>query len=354
MQCRMSDCFSFSSFSLPAGILCLLAIEFMWPLVGSGPIYSHVADDLLENCSNNWYLNVLFITNYNPVLKNCVNHTFWSSIDFQLFLLGLLIIACMRISMRLGIAAIAFFAAADFLVTGVMAHLYQTTYALAAHPLTAPSIIHYVDYIHNHTTNYMFTFMIGLAVAIYLIEKGPVNVGTMGIIASLIFMQLGAYSTVLYNNYPHIFPKSTIPIFFVGVKTCWALSNTLAIMYFTWKPKPVKKNQDDEKKQEAATAEKPATAGKSAVASQEASVGYRLYLMVSRLSTSMYLVNYWFIRYDFFSARQPFEITTITFFKRFGYSVCFSEILAFFFYTILLGPLDSYRKRVYTSKSKDD
>lgn len=317
----------------------------MWPFVGAGPIYTYVADDIVENCSNNWYLNVFFITNYNPVLKNCVNHTFWSSIDFQLFLMGLLIIACMRKSLKLGIAMIGFFAAIDFGVTGIMAHIYQTAHGLAAHPLTAPGIIHYVDYIHNQTTNYMFTFLAGLSVAMYLVEKGPLNVGTAGIIGSFIFMQLGAYSTITYNNYPHIFPKSTIPVFFAVVKICWAASNTLSIMYFAYRAKPPK-----DKKSE--TKEKPVEKKPEEV--QEASVGYRLYLMISRLSTSMYLVNYWFIRYDFFTARQPFEITTINFFKRFGYSVCFSEILAFFFYVILLGPLDSYRKRVYTSKKKTD
>lgn len=332
----------------------------MWPLVGSGPIYTHVAEDVLENCSNNWYLNVLFVTNYNPVSKNCINHTFWSSIDFQLFLLGLLVIACMRISMKLGIAVIGFFATTDFLVTGVMAYLYQTTYALAAHPLTAPRIIHYVDYIHNQTTNYMFTFLVGLSVAIYLIEKGPVNVGIVGLVASFVFMQLGSYSTVVYNSYSHIFPTSTIPIFFAVVKGCWAASNTLSIMYFTSKAAAMKKENKGDGKggKEQVPAKEP---GKKATKSadhaeheEEASVGYRLYLMVSRLSTSMYLVNYWFIRYDFFSARQTFEITTITFFKRFGYSVCFSEILAFFFYTILLGPLDGYRKKIYASKAKAD
>lgn len=339
-----------------SGILCLLALEFMWPLVGSGPIYSHVADDLLENCSNNWYLNALFITNYNPVLKNCINHTFWSSIDFQLFLIGLLVIACMRVSMKLGIGVVMLFGAADHIVTGVMAHLYQTTHAMISHPLTAPTIIQYVDYIHNQTTNYMFTFLAGLSAAVYLIEKGPANVGKMGLVASVIFMQLAAYSTVLYNNYPHFFPKWTIPVFFIAVKTCWACSNTLSIMYFTYKPPAVvKKSDGNESKQEkqATTTDEPVVQAAGAGAG-EASFGYRLYLMVSRLSTSMYLVNYWFIRYDFFTARQTFEISTISFFKRFGYSVCFAEIIAFFFYTILLGPLDAYRKRVYTSKAKSD
>lgn len=117
------------------GIVCLLAVEFLWPFLGSGPLYTEVSRDILENCSKNWYLNVLFITNWNHVLDNCINHTFYSSIDLQLFALGAIAVYLLNRNRRIGLAFCALMIVLDFVIVGVVSHKYETDPTMAAYPI---------------------------------------------------------------------------------------------------------------------------------------------------------------------------------------------------------------------------
>lgn len=423
------------------GLFCLLAVEFLWPLAGSGPLYTYIGQDILDNCHKNWWRNVLFITNYNPVMENCMNHTFWSSIDFQLFFVGLGIILLMKRSTILGITAIVVVGLSDFLITGMIAHTYQTTHAMASHPITVDGVVRYIDYIHNQTTNYLFTFVVGLSVGIYIATgRNTRFVGTPGLLISMVFILAGGYSTILYNNFGEYVDRKYIPLFLAGVKIFWASSNALTILYFTYtppshggnttkeggkeaekemlKPAPPKKdsnqnnnnkmwegeeeqfeelqqfeeqeqnlssqNSTDEKqtplkrrngsdgdkscpkeenenraikgsdpRKSSHKGSKPQLSYYSQLFKNEATWFYRGFLAISRLSTSLYLVNYWFIRWDFFTVRVPFETSLISFLKRFGYAVVFSELLALVFYCVLLAPVDSYRRMLMSKRGKE-
>lgn len=341
------------------GMLCLLSLEFLWPVAGSGPLYTYVGKDILNNCHENWFRNVFFFTNYNPVMKNCMNHTFWSSIDFQLFILGVLVMVVLSRNTVLGILFIVAVGLTDFLVTGIVAHVYDTAHAMAAHPITYDSVIKYVDYIHNQTTNYMFTFVMGMSVGIYVVTgKNKHQFPFPVIVFSFIIMNVSAYSTVLYNNYSDYVDRAYIPVYLAVVKILIGSGCALALLFFTATPPSPKKSQTQEiKKTQTPEKETAITEAKTmSVVTEEPPIdwGYRAFLVVSRLSTSLYLVNYWYIRYDFFTARVPYETSVMSFFKRFGYSVCFSEILAFLFYNILLAPMDAYRKMLFVDKVKVD
>lgn len=50
-------------------ILCLTMIEFIWPIFGSGPFFTRVADFVLKKCTESWWWNLFFIQNWFPVLK---------------------------------------------------------------------------------------------------------------------------------------------------------------------------------------------------------------------------------------------------------------------------------------------
>lgn len=50
-------------------ILSLVALEFCWPLIGSGPFYKLGSKFVLDNCSKYWLLNVLQISNWSPALE---------------------------------------------------------------------------------------------------------------------------------------------------------------------------------------------------------------------------------------------------------------------------------------------
>jgi len=55
----------------------------------NGPLY---LDMLRDNCINNWWWALLHIQNYLPESEMCVNHSWYLSVDFQLFVISPFII----------------------------------------------------------------------------------------------------------------------------------------------------------------------------------------------------------------------------------------------------------------------
>lgn len=333
------------------GVLCLIAIEFLWPIAGAGPLYTYVGDDVIINCSKNWMRNVFFITNYNPVSQNCANHTFWSSVDFQLFCIGLVAIYILSKSKKLGILFIAAVGFTDFALTTYFSIKYNTSHSMATYPMSVAKVIEYVDVIHNPTTNYLFTFISGLSLGAYLTEKKAPNLGTISFVLAIVLWQVAAYSTAFFNDWYHDHPLAAqmTGAYFIFVKVIYTLSFVMIMTFLVAKSQSSSKPKEgkSEKESNGVTGEAKKIQSKSN-SHDQSNLGYRLYLAVSRLSTSLYLVNYWFIRYDFFTAYAPFETSTISFFKRFGYSVCFSEMLAYAFHVIFLAPVDLYRRQWIT------
>lgn len=127
--------------STAPGIACLICMEFLFPIAGSGPMYTEIGQDAHDDCAKNWWKNILLIANWNPVLDNCANHTFWSSVDFQLFLLGLLAVFLFLKNTKLGISFCIFLGLMDFLITGYVNIKYDTVHALAAHPINVEWVV---------------------------------------------------------------------------------------------------------------------------------------------------------------------------------------------------------------------
>lgn len=382
------------------GVLCYIALELVWPLAGTGPLYTFVGNDVIDNCASNWWRNVLFITNYNPVSQNCANHTFWSSVDFHLFIVGLIVIFTLKKSRTLAILLMLTLVTIDFAYTGYTSVKYNTTHSMATFPISVGKVVEYVDRIHNPTTTYLFTFIVGLSMGIYYTEYRAPDLGAGSLVLALLSLQSGAYSTAIYNEWSK--SNSTVKqmtwLYYIVVKSLYTLSFTLLMTFLVaqgqakGRPSRVKREQkvshDKEENnntlhptdvahvngdghangnsngnasangnghsdgngyangnsngQTRSVADCEVTAKNNV--QNDSSLGYRLFMALSRLSTALYLVNYWFIRYDFFTAYAPFEASKISFFKRFGYSICFAEILAFFFHVIFLAPIDLYRK----------
>ena len=43
----------------------LICFEFLWPMIGDGPLWSFEADDVNADCSKSWWTNLLFISKTN-------------------------------------------------------------------------------------------------------------------------------------------------------------------------------------------------------------------------------------------------------------------------------------------------
>src|SRR5687768_11594876 len=53
---------------LPA-MAAIVALDIIWPLIGSGPFYTRVATFVRNKCARNWWANLLFINSFLPALE---------------------------------------------------------------------------------------------------------------------------------------------------------------------------------------------------------------------------------------------------------------------------------------------
>lgn len=75
----------------PLAVLILLCHSLLKHL-GSGPLYNKVAETVTGPCQRNWWAALLFIQNYYNPEDICLGHTWYLSVDMQLFILAPLII----------------------------------------------------------------------------------------------------------------------------------------------------------------------------------------------------------------------------------------------------------------------
>ncbi|KAI1303636.1 hypothetical protein HDE_02093 [Halotydeus destructor] len=306
------------------GIICLLAMEFLWPLVGSGPLYTEVANDLMDDCSKYWYRNLLFILNWHHVLDNCINHTFYSSIDLQLFALGAVAVHLLHRKRKLGIYFCGLMIALDMIIVAVVSWYYETDPTMAAYPVQVPRFIQYLDYIHNPTYSYMSYYFSGLLVGVALTDGYKPKLGKISLFIGLACIQVASYAPAVHNTF-QILPQAYVPIYFVCIKILWAVGNCLSILYLC------------------GLAEKTPGKVKTKTSSPVAPPAdyYCPIKACCRLSGSLYLINYWYIRWDFFSHRNLFETTNISFLNRFIYTVPIAMAVTFVFHCIFIAPIEN-------------
>lgn len=162
---------------LPA-MVSLTALEFLWHMVGSGPFFTRVAEFNNNRCRKNWWLNFLFMNNYFiRAIDICGGHSFYSSVDLQLFILGLICVFIFTKSNRAGLAFCILMIFLGNYKTYVYAVKYETTGSMFISDPIARKISEYFDYIHMATSTYVPSYFMGMIVG-YCIHKGykpPLN-----------------------------------------------------------------------------------------------------------------------------------------------------------------------------------
>lgn len=177
-----------------------------------------------------------------------------------------------------------------------------------------------MNLIHNKTYNYLFGHFAGVLVGEYLstgkaVQFGKVcEAGALHLVIvyirqgvfwfSFTLANLCAYSSALYNSWPDLLPAWTIPYYLAVTKAMIVFAFTLIVLSANSLTSGSKKSAKSEK------SDKPV----EPVQSSNASIMmYTLFMILSRIAIPLNLVNYYFIRWDFFTSRIPFETRTFSF-----------------------------------------
>lgn len=80
---------NFLHYMIPVAFI-TMSILFVLPFLGEGPIYTKILDDFfLTSCSNNWWANILLISNWYPFMisNTCASNITLISNEFQLIVI---------------------------------------------------------------------------------------------------------------------------------------------------------------------------------------------------------------------------------------------------------------------------
>ena len=203
--------------------------------------------------------------------------------------------------------------------------------------------VEYVDLIHNPTYNYLSLYFIGLLLAVYMSEGLSTNYKWTCVSLSLLFLNMATYAPAIHNTFRAL-PQKYVPHYFIIVKVLWALGIGLGMLaVHSWSKSTSRPTKTiDRSRLNEHSNSKPLVT----MVSVDTLSFTHFFKAVTRLSGSLYLINYWYIRWDFFSNRSLLDTSLMTFLKRFAYIVPFSLIVAYVFHIVFIVPLDKWRCRL--------
>ncbi|KAI1288134.1 hypothetical protein HDE_09625 [Halotydeus destructor] len=146
----------------------LIAIAFPASL-GSGPVFYEHINNITATCVQNGWRELAMISNTFPVENTCLNHCWYISADFQLYLLGFLVMPVLFKKPTLGVAIVCALTVLFFVyhVIGVnalgMVNMWRFDIADNRKVMTSTPYIHYGS--ANYLTCYFFGILLGYVIA---------------------------------------------------------------------------------------------------------------------------------------------------------------------------------------------
>ncbi|CAN7937292.1 unnamed protein product, partial [Ixodes hexagonus] len=90
------------------------------PYFGDGPRWNEIVSVYSGTCKVNWWINAIYLQNFIDTAHMCLNHTWFSAVDIQIFLISPIIICTLYRSPRWGLAIIAVIFLASVSVTAAL------------------------------------------------------------------------------------------------------------------------------------------------------------------------------------------------------------------------------------------
>ncbi|KAI1303644.1 hypothetical protein HDE_02075 [Halotydeus destructor] len=341
-------------------IMALVAMEIVWPLIGAGPYYTRVANHLLTKCTNNAWMNFVFINNFKSAPENCAPHLFYSSIELQLFILAIGVVYVTVKRPRLGVSIIIGLIVLGNATLATMVWIRGSSPVLVDAHGSVNMTIKYLDFAHFATYGQLSNYMFGVLTAYILKETripftiNPVLRYSLWIYANIVLGTVH-FLPAIHNTWQLLTPM-TIPVYMIGIKLLYTTAQ--AVMLFFYYPFMVKdqsavadpkadvtpKTKDTSKATNTFSARLRYVTGNMLYETGETVIASPLVRVVMKLSLGMYFVNYYLIRLDFFTTRVTYALSMYIASKRVFYTLILSLAGAYLFHIFFIAPFEKLRK----------
>lgn len=327
-------------YKLVVPIIFLMCLDLLWPLLADGPLVPLMEGDIVHKCSHNYWRNILMISNFHNAAGTCAAHTFYSSVDFHMFLLGIILSFMYKRSMRTGVVVATMFALIGLGTTSFLSYrMRQPT--LMRRNVLAHDVIDYLSYIHFPSYSYLIYYTSGFTMGAFFYKgftatRRHVWISSLSILPAFL---VAAFSPAVYNAFDLELDAITIPVFIILTRISWLICFVTSVIAFM----------------AAAGYSKFPDSGSTGTPEEMDRVdtyGMRIWKMVCRLSFSLYMINYWIIRYHFFTSRVLFTVTFYDFIFRAVALLFLSMLAAVPFHLLFVAPYDQLRRAFVGSMNK--
>ncbi|KAI1303690.1 Nose resistant to fluoxetine protein 6 [Halotydeus destructor] len=319
-------------------VLCITAIEFIWPVLWSGPVFSRVADFTIKKCTETWWKNLIFINNWFPVIDICAAHTYSTAIDFQLFVLGLIATYLIVKSVKAGLAFSGLMIVYGWLHTGYNAHKYSITATLYVPDTVPMNIVNYMDYIHMSTPVYIPSYFMGYIVGHILSTGYRFQLNSLKdhlkwtTLANVLIMVV-VVQNALYNGLK-VIPLSWSPLLIIISRSFFTLAGAIYFVYFSSKGSSDTTTDENSNDQEKPTS------------------SFDLMSTLCRLSYSIYLSNYVLIKSEFFGQKVLYPADVYLTVKRIFATTIMILLFSFVYHLFFIAPFNNVRRILFDRKPK--
>jgi hypothetical protein len=331
-------------------LLCLIAIEFMWPLVSSGPLYTRVAKHVLRDCDNNWWKHIALIGN-DSIEEGCIGHTFFTSVNLQLTILGLFLIHVLHKNKQLGLIISAFLCVGTFVrlfvaLEGVKAVILLTV------DMKYPDSVNYLLTVHFPTYPHIPCFLVGLLTCYFLKHEKFIAYSTSwrntlihGIIVG-ICLGITSFSPALHNIF-HLIPFEYYRYYIVSSRILFVLSTPIILTMASFAPTFVTEEiKSVVTKEESVSQNSLLDENRNEMmekVDKKSKERYRLSLLqgLERLALAMHLINYFYIKFEFLSSRILMDMDAYSLIIRAVNSTSIIVLLGLLFHIFFVAPINS-------------
>jgi hypothetical protein len=336
---------------LPA-MIAIVSIEMIWPLLGSGPLYTKYSIFNVNRCSQNGWMNFLFINNWSSSGTDiCAPVTFTASSIIQLFLVSLIVMKIMSGSRKNGKIVCWLLIISCNALTALNAYVNNVTPTL----MTPFPNIYDVDSnfvaVHAFFPTQCSAYFMGFLLGFYITEeKLTLDLSTWSKMGKWITVGL-SFSCVTFCLMVaavclNVIPRHFAPLFIlvnraglalsavIGILILYSLENFSIVDKILWICNGTDENDNNNKDDKV----------------------FSWLAGFHRLTLGIFFVNMTVIHYEMFTRRRLIPLELMSVLSRSLFIMVFVLLASFLFTIVFIHPVDrllnSYYSRMRDSKRK--
>lgn len=280
-------------------ILAIMSIDVIWYLPLSGPFVTRVGKVIVDKCTQTWWQSALFVNNlWTDALQICSGHTYSLSVDVQLSIFGLIGIVLLARKPIIGFIYCIAIAIGGCCMTFYYAYKYNVQPNLmVANSPSIEDIESFLTYIHMATSSYVPSYFISILIG-YIIYNGLWSkIRSNFLLVSVVTCIAGAIAQhfPFLSNVLQIVTPEWTPYFIVFNRFIVVIETTFAFFLISHFD-----NATREPVEERSNLKVDQIDSKT----NDEDGSYSFFKGVLRSTFAIYMVNYTFIRADFFTSRN--------------------------------------------------